>query len=199
MQIYLKERIGKPELFTGRKRELASFLKWIDGVKEEISKSTAILSRRKTGKTALLERLYNLTFEQHDKVVPFYFEIREADQWLGNFAKEFFFGFLYQYLAFQTRNRDYLSGKTVKTFETALQACQQAGLESLYELTRAVQAAYQTEDIDGLWNFAREAPAQVAAYTGDRIVQMIDEFQFLNRHIFRDRGCTNCIDNLAGS
>ncbi len=53
MQIYLKERIGKPELFTGRKRELASFLKWIDGIKEEISKSTAILSRRKTLKEVL--------------------------------------------------------------------------------------------------------------------------------------------------
>ncbi len=80
MQMYLEERIGKPELFTGRKRELAEFLKWIGGVKEKISKSTAILSRRKTGKTALLERLYNLTFKQNDRVVPFYFEIRETNQ-----------------------------------------------------------------------------------------------------------------------
>ncbi|MCP4395738.1 MAG: hypothetical protein GY801_00295 [bacterium] len=75
MQIYLKERIGKPELFTGRKQELASLLKWIDGIKKEISKSTALLSRRKTGKTALLERLYNLTFDKHDQVIPFYLEI----------------------------------------------------------------------------------------------------------------------------
>ncbi len=30
--------------------------------------STAILSRRKTGKTTLLQRLYHLTFEQNDEV-----------------------------------------------------------------------------------------------------------------------------------
>jgi hypothetical protein len=29
MDYALKERIGKPELFTGRKEELAFFLKWI--------------------------------------------------------------------------------------------------------------------------------------------------------------------------
>lgn len=90
MHIYLEERIGKPELFTGRKRELAEFLTWIDRVKKRISKSTALLSRRKTGKSAILERLYNLTFEKHDQGVPFYFQIRETNQWIGKLAEEFF-------------------------------------------------------------------------------------------------------------
>ena len=90
MKIWLKERIGKPELFTGRNKELTYFLKWIDMTKEEMSKSTAILSRRKTGKTSFLHRLFNITFEKNDNVVPFYFEIIEADRWLGDFAKDFF-------------------------------------------------------------------------------------------------------------
>ncbi len=30
MEIYLKEKIGSPELFSGRKRELTHFLKWIE-------------------------------------------------------------------------------------------------------------------------------------------------------------------------
>jgi hypothetical protein len=55
MDYALKERIGKPELFTGRKEELAYFLKWINDIKEEKSQSTAILARRKMGKTAILE------------------------------------------------------------------------------------------------------------------------------------------------
>ena len=62
MDYALKERIGKPELFTGRKEELAYFLKWITDIKEEKSMSTAILARRKMGKTALMERLFNITF-----------------------------------------------------------------------------------------------------------------------------------------
>ena len=76
MQIYLKEKIGNPALFTGRKRELNSLLQWIEKIKLEISKSKAIISRRKTGKSALMQRLFNIVFEQNDKVVPFYFEIK---------------------------------------------------------------------------------------------------------------------------
>ncbi|MCP4404884.1 MAG: hypothetical protein GY801_47235 [bacterium] len=54
-------KIGKPERFTGRKHELTFHLKRIERIKQESSLSSAILSRRKTGKTALLQRLYNHT------------------------------------------------------------------------------------------------------------------------------------------
>jgi len=96
MQIYLKEKIGNPDLFTGRKRELTFFLKWIEGIKKEISMSTAILARRKTGKTALMQRLYNLTFEQNDGVIPFYYEVREGKCWALDFCHDFFMTFIYQ-------------------------------------------------------------------------------------------------------
>ncbi|KPA15378.1 hypothetical protein MHK_004415 [Candidatus Magnetomorum sp. HK-1] len=36
MQIYLKEKIGNPSLFTGRKKELNHLLKWVDSIKLEI-------------------------------------------------------------------------------------------------------------------------------------------------------------------
>jgi hypothetical protein len=39
MKTYLKERIGHPALFTGRKKELNSLLKWVANIKPEISKS----------------------------------------------------------------------------------------------------------------------------------------------------------------
>ncbi len=71
MKIYLKEKIGNQGLFTGRKRELGHFLKWIEKIKRELSMSTAIVSRRKTGKTALLYRLYNIIFHKNDGVIPF--------------------------------------------------------------------------------------------------------------------------------
>lgn len=55
MDYALKERIGKPDLFTGRKKELAYFLKWIADIKQEKSQSTALMARRKMGKTAVME------------------------------------------------------------------------------------------------------------------------------------------------
>ncbi|VEN73217.1 hypothetical protein EPICR_130034 [Candidatus Desulfarcum epimagneticum] len=75
MRIYLKEKIGSPALFTGRKRELDSLLKWVEGIKTEISKSKAIISRRKTGKSALMQRLFNIMFHQNGQVVPLLWRI----------------------------------------------------------------------------------------------------------------------------
>jgi AAA+ ATPase superfamily predicted ATPase len=72
MDYALKERIGSPGLFTGRKEELAYFLKWVHDIKQEKSQSTAILARRKMGKTALMERLFNITFFKDDGIIPFY-------------------------------------------------------------------------------------------------------------------------------
>ena len=69
MDYAYEERIGNPDLFTGRKEELAYFLKWIRDVKERKSMSTAILARRKMGKTALLERLFNITFFKNNGVI----------------------------------------------------------------------------------------------------------------------------------
>jgi hypothetical protein len=43
MEYVYEERIGNPDLFTGRKQELAYFLKWINDIKERKSMSTAIL------------------------------------------------------------------------------------------------------------------------------------------------------------
>ena len=63
----LKERIGLPELFVGRKEELTFFQSWVESIPKELSRSTALLSRRKKGKTALVERLYNIVYSQNDE------------------------------------------------------------------------------------------------------------------------------------
>ena len=98
MKVYLEEKIGNPELFTGRKQEMRYLLEWIHHIHRKSSKSTAILSRRKTGKTAILQRLYNLTFEQNAGVIPFYYEIAEGKKWAYEFSQDFYLTFIYQYI-----------------------------------------------------------------------------------------------------
>ncbi|MCP4396190.1 MAG: hypothetical protein GY801_02610 [bacterium] len=66
------------------------YLTWIGRIKQKSSLSSAILSRRKTGKAALLQRLYNLAFEQNMGVIPFYYEIPEGKQWVVNFCQDFY-------------------------------------------------------------------------------------------------------------
>jgi len=198
MKMWLKERIG--DLFTGRKKELAYFLNWTDGIKREVSQSTAIFSRRKTGKTVLLQRLYNMIFERNDRVVPFYFGIRQTDRWIGDFAKDFFLTYVCQYAAFRTRKREYLLPDRMRTFERASEISEKEGLgDYLTEMTKVMHKAYQEEDTDSLWEIARETPRGVAEYTDGCAVQMIDEFQFINRFIFWDKEKTRRAKNLSGS
>ncbi|MCP4489996.1 MAG: hypothetical protein GY820_22150, partial [Gammaproteobacteria bacterium] len=56
MTYALKERIGDPSLFCGRDREMELLTDWAENIPREISKSRALLGRRKCGKTAIMQR-----------------------------------------------------------------------------------------------------------------------------------------------
>ncbi len=198
MDYALKERIGKPELFTGRKEELSYFLKWINDIKDEKSQSTAILARRKMGKTALLERLFNITFYKNDGVIPFYYEIKENDIWVVDFCKDFFLTFIYHYIAFKSRKPLYLTPEEKHDFEKVKTAAVNEGLDYLSGIIDSVQYAVEHEYIDGLWETVRTAPYTIAARQKEFILQMIDEFQFMNALIYWDKSKKNRARNLAG-
>ena len=198
MRTYLKEKIGNPELFTGRKRELTFYLKWIEHIKRESSLSSAILSRRKTGKTALLQRLYNVTFEMNMGVIPFYYEVPEGKQWVVEFCQDFYLTFVYQYMAFTTREPHYieLSQQRKKTFASAQSDARQAG-QYLVDDIAAVERLVHEHHVDRLWTAVRETPWTLAAQQQESIVQIIDEFQYLNSEIYWDEAKTNQANDLA--
>jgi hypothetical protein len=198
MEYALKERIGKPELFTGRKEELAYFLKWINDIKEEKSQSTAVLARRKMGKTAIMERLFNITFYKNDGVIPFYYEVKETKMWVGDFCVDFFLTFIYQYIAFKSRKIDYLGKNKRKNLNQAKQAASDEGMDYLTGIIEDVEYTIGHDHVDLLWETVREAPKIIAASENDFIVQMIDEFQFMNAVIYRDKDMKVAADTLAG-
>ncbi len=198
MEYALEERIGNPDLFTGRKEELGYFLKWIDDIKERKSQSTAVLARRKMGKTALMERLFNITFYKNDGIIPFYYEIKETEMWALDFCKDFFLTFIYQYIAFKSRKPEYLRPESRSDFKEVVKIAKKEGLDYLGGIIKDAAHAVAHEEIDILWNIAREAPKTIASRQNEYIVQMIDEFQFLNAMIYWDKGKENLADTLAG-
>ncbi|MGE5340488.1 MAG: hypothetical protein ACM3SY_03310 [Candidatus Omnitrophota bacterium] len=198
MKYALEERIGNPELFVGRKKELAFFLKWIDDIKGKKSKSTAILARRKMGKTALTERLYNITFDKNDGVIPFYYEVKEAPMWAGDFCKGFFLTFIYQYMAFKSRKPEYLISAGKSDFNLAIDHAKNEGLDYLIDYIKDAAHAYTHESVDILWDIARNAPRDIAVGQGEFIVQIIDEFQFINDKIYRDKALIHPAKDFAG-
>jgi hypothetical protein len=198
MEYALEERIGNPDLFTGRKKELAFFLKWIYDIKERKSKSTAILARRKMGKSALMERLFNITFYKNDRIIPFFYEVKERKMWVKDFCIDFFLTFIYQYIAFKSRKTEYLSSFENNDFESAKKALTKEGLDFLLELVHSVEYSARNDYLDILWETVRNAPKTIASRKEEYIVQMIDEFQFLNSMIYWDQAKTNPADDLAG-
>jgi hypothetical protein len=197
MEMYLEEKIGNPQLFTGRNEELSYLLNWADQIKDKISKSTALLSRRKTGKSCLMQRLYNILFEKNDKVIPFYFEIKETKQWLRDFSRNYFLTFINQYLAFKTRNKSYI--KMRKEFSIALKVAQNENLDEIAGWIHDVGNRYHNDSADNLWDMVIDAPRYIVEDSEDKVLHMIDEFQYINRYIFKDQDCEKRIDDLAGS
>ena len=103
---------------------------------------------------------------------------------------------MYQYLAFKTGEVRYLH----QPHEGFARAAEEAKLAGVSALTPTLQAAQRaTQEADILWDIARDTPRQIAATTNERVVQFVDEFQLLNRYIYRDRACTQRLDELAGT
>ena len=110
LEIALKEEIGTPDLFVGRQKELTFFLQWLEKVRGEFGRSTAVLARRRKGKTALLQRLFNIIYTRNDpQLVPFYFRIPEKRTDLLDFSDLLYRSLLSFYFAFVERQPEFLT------------------------------------------------------------------------------------------
>ncbi len=58
MRYPLREKIGDPDLLVGREREFEDLGKWIGNIPKSLSGSRVILARRKSGKTAIVQRVF---------------------------------------------------------------------------------------------------------------------------------------------
>jgi len=104
MQYPLREKIGDPSLFVGREREFNNFHKWLAGMPRLLSQSRALLGRRKSGKTAFVQRLYNQLWSANGPVIPFYFSVPETAIWYPDFVLLYYRTFATQYIAFLERD-----------------------------------------------------------------------------------------------
>ena len=175
----LGEEIGDPELFVGRRQEMARLMKWADGAKRRISGSIGLLARRKKGKTALLQRFFNLLYTRKDpQLIPFYYRIQEERLTKLAFAQELYRSLISQYFASTTNTPELVS--QVLSFEE---------LRKLAKADRHVaEDIYRMEDRlenspESAWLHAQNAGHRISQLNDVRILQILDEFQYLNRWI----------------
>ncbi|MCP4109129.1 MAG: restriction endonuclease [Desulfobacteraceae bacterium] len=184
MKYPLSERIGNPKLLVGREEEFDSFYKWIDGMPDMLSMSRVILARRKSGKTSIVQRIFNRLWTENGPVIPFFISIPETKIWFPEFADLYFRTFASHYISFLERDEK-LAGHLLSLEEIS----QYATSESHRLLASDVSSVRQYSDKGQhslLWHIACTAPDRYSKYYDQRILVIIDEFQYISNHIFRD-------------
>jgi hypothetical protein len=179
----LDEEIGNPKTFTGRKKELAYFLNWCENAKERQSQSTALLARRKKGKTALVQRLYNILYTRNDPMlIPFYYRMEEGNMTLLDYSGIFYRSLIGQYLAYKKRDQRLIRDKF--SFDDLLKLSEDDPI--LHKDIALMQNTVQNKNTGEAWELARTAGHRISSLKDERIIQILDEFQFLNAYIYTD-------------
>jgi len=96
------------DLFVDRHEELRLGRLWIQDIPLRHLNSWALVGRRRTGKTAILVKLFNQVFDEQDRVVPVFITfaryVKRAEPIsYYEFAEEYFGSYLRCYLAFRYR------------------------------------------------------------------------------------------------
>jgi len=190
----LPEQIGNTELFVGRKKEFDYFLgDWYDYLINNIALSQAIVARRKKGKTAFLQRLFNILWSCPDTgVIPFYFSVKEMKVTLAEFAKEFFSTFINQWIGYMERKPELVSNPLY--FERLDRQIEDAEFKEIYE---SIKGFERVGNWGLMWETVARLPSETALAKKCKIVQIFDEFQNINAYILDKRG--DVIDTMSGS
>src|SRR6056297_2274089 len=196
----LPEIIGNTDLFVGRKKEFNYFFGvWFQDLTKNFAQNQAIISRRKKGKTAFLQRLFNIFWSayQEDKkesitVIPFYYSIHDTPVKLGAFAEDFYTQFIKCYLSCTRREPELLTSE-YDLFQLE-QYMDDAYIKKTYE---AFEKSRKEDNWEKMWQLASRLPASVARLKKIKILQIIDEFQNINGFIYNQRGET--IHQMSGT
>jgi hypothetical protein len=196
MQYPLTEKIGEPELFVGREKEFRQINKWLANIPKRLSKSRAILARRKSGKTAFVQRIFNQLWTENGMIIPFYFDIKETKVWYPTFAIDYYRTFVSQYISFIERNEELvdnlLSLDQIRAYGVA------HSLHLLVDDVDSLKTDKERGEHDLVWKIAYSAPHRFAKQFDLRFLVILDEFQNITRFVYRNEE-DKPDETLAGS
>ncbi len=197
MQYPLAEAIGNPDLLVGREKEFALLDKLIGFIPDRLTKSHALLGRRKSGKTAIVQRVFNRLWSENGRVIPFYINIAENKIWLPDFAVNYYCAFASQYISFLERDP-----KRVMFPLTMEQIREYGASKSMDHFVIDVDAMLnyrETRSFDLLWKTASSAPSRYAQILDLRFLVIIDEFQNTGGYIYMDENRRYLDETIPGT
>ncbi|OQY43633.1 MAG: hypothetical protein B6242_14310 [Anaerolineaceae bacterium 4572_78] len=194
IEFAIEERVGNPQNFIGRMREMEYLYGWTKRIQIKRGKSISFLGRRKVGKSLMLERLYNILYSEQRGLIPFFYEFSEGRRSGKEFYIDFIIRFYMQVVGYYTRDITWIRKavrreKRIVNIETLLEKIAPLSFQNKEIILEGLE-----ENMDML---KREQPlyeyvlAVVAVPHGfattpgveDKVVQMLDEFQYMNMYI----------------
>ncbi|HHN93863.1 MAG TPA: ATP-binding protein, partial [Anaerolineae bacterium] len=178
----LEDMLG--DLFVDREQELALFWEWATSIPNPALSSLALIGRRRTGKTAILVKLFNRLFWEQERVLPVFISFAHylnLDRAITGFefAEEYFSGYLRCYLAFRHREPMLVRRKAgleeLRGFADEKQ--DEFALELLHRYDGSVQSA--TRMTHSLVQWVINFPLGSAAIGDLPTAIIVDEFQVL--------------------
>jgi len=198
MQYPLPETIGNPELFVGREEEFEYLNEWLGNIPKRLSISTVILARRKSGKTAILERVFNQCWSDTSLgIIPFFISLGDTNQWLQDFALKYYQTFATHYISYLERK-----GEIIRNVLTLNEINEYAVSNAINIFIKDIEMLldYKAENRTvPMWELALTAPHRFASFYDQRILVIIDEFQYFSKHIFIDSELKNHYHTMPGS
>ncbi len=194
IEFAIRERIGKPEQFIGRVEEMEYLYNWAHTITTTgLSRSIAFLGRRKVGKSLMLERLYNIIYSEQKGLIPFYYEFKEGERSAKDFYLDFIVRFYMQVVGYYSRNisliHDAVDTKAEVKFDLLYQQVERGSLPHKTVILKHLDLCHTMMRADvRLYEYVLSAvgtPDAFATTPGveEQVVQMIDEFQYLNMFI----------------
>jgi hypothetical protein len=113
------------------------------------------------------------------EVIPFYYSIKDSKQTQRNFAIDFFTEFVKAYISYKTKDKVLLiKNLTFKELKNLIED------KNLKEFYKTMEAYVEEDNWFFMWTLASEAPSTIGRLNGVKIVQIIDEFQYINEYIY---------------
>ncbi len=197
MQYPLPERIGDPRLLVGRQKEFAYINHWLSLVPRLAARSMAMLARKKSGKTAIIQRVFNQLWDANGEIIPFFYEVKADKIWLPDLAEDYFCRFASQYISFLERTPHLV--RVPLTLPEIQEYGVKANLPLLARVAKAILNCRETGRHHQMWTTAMEAPHGFASILERRWVVLIDEFQNMAEFVYADADFKVKQDSLPGS
>jgi hypothetical protein len=162
------------EDFFNRENEL-HYLKGLSELKKSALGGDVFLEgARGMGKTELLKQLYRLLYWE-DEVVPFYYSFKTANLKGAYFAKDYFSGFVRQYVAF-TKKDPTIVQSAAEPFERLMPAISSLGLSWLIDCIEDFQTHVNKNDVYWQIVAAISAPVIAAKKSGKPVIVLSASF-----------------------